>query len=153
MLFRSLAERDGVEVRFIEHMPMDADRVSKWRVDPREVLRNLARDRALEPLPTDPHGGPAERYRIGGAAIGFIHAMSNPFCDRCNRLRITAEGRIRSCLLSGGEVDLVAPLRSDLPAAAADDEIERLLREAAAAKPPIFDLQRDGAIAMRSSGG
>lgn len=149
--FVELAATEGVEVRFIEHMPMSAERVGAWRVDPRDVIRRLGARHGLEPLPTRQDGGPAERFRVGTAVVGFIHAMSNPFCDRCNRLRLTAEGTIRSCLLTGGEVDLLGTLR-----AGSDDVEERivaLFQTAADAKPPIYDLQREGAIAMRSIGG
>jgi cyclic pyranopterin phosphate synthase len=151
--FVDFAEAEDVEVRFIEHMPMDAARVGRWHVDPRRVIRELAATREVEPLPARRDGGPAERFRVGGARIGFIHAMSNPFCDRCNRLRITSEGTIRSCLLSGGEVDLKGAIRRGGPAHEIDDAIEALIREAADAKPPIYDLHQQGEIAMRSIGG
>jgi cyclic pyranopterin phosphate synthase len=151
--FVHFAAEEDVEVRFIEHMPMDAGRVSQWRVDPKEVLRSMAAGGELTPLPTSRDGGPAERFQIGGARIGFIHAISNPFCDRCNRLRITAEGKIRSCLLTGGEVDLAGAVRSGNSPEAIEDELVALFRKAADAKPPIYDLQREGAIPMRSIGG
>jgi cyclic pyranopterin phosphate synthase len=151
--FIDFAAREQVEVRFIEHMPMDGERIGRWRVDPRQVLAGLAATRVVEPLPARQDGGPAERFAVDGVAIGFIHAMSNPFCDRCNRLRITSEGTIRSCLLSGGEVDLKGAIRGGGTVAEIDDRLEALIRTAADAKPPIYDLQREGAIAMRSIGG
>ena len=151
--FVELAQREDLEVRFIEHMPMDESRLGRFRVDPRDVLARLAGSRGLEPLPTQADGGPAERFRVGGARIGFIHAMSNPFCDRCNRLRVTAEGRIRSCLLSGGEVDLLAAMRSGRSPGDVEERLVELVQQAADAKPPIYDLQRDGSIAMRAIGG
>ncbi|MHC4262599.1 MAG: GTP 3',8-cyclase MoaA [Planctomycetota bacterium] len=151
--FIDFSATERVEVRFIEHMPMDDKRVGEWQVEPREVIRRLARERDVEPLPARKDGGPAERFRVGEAVIGFIHAMSNPFCDRCNRLRITSEGTIRSCLLSGGEVDLKAAIRAGGSEQEIDDRIEALIREAGDAKPPIYDLHSSGAIAMRSIGG
>ncbi len=151
--FVDFAARENVEVRFIEHMPMSAERIGLWHVDPRDVLRRLGEERGLEPLPTRQDGGPAERFRIGTAVIGFIHAMSNPFCDRCNRLRLTAEGTIRSCLLTGGEVDLLGVLRSGRETAEVEATVVELFQRAADAKPPIYDLQREGAIPMRSIGG
>ncbi|MEO0650581.1 MAG: GTP 3',8-cyclase MoaA [Planctomycetota bacterium] len=151
--FIDFAAAEQVEVRFIEHMPMDSARVGRWHVDPREVVRGLETRRGVRPLPARKDGGPAERFQVGEAVIGFIHAMSNPFCDRCNRLRITSEGTIRSCLLSGGEVDLKAAIRRGGDPAAIDDEIEALIRQAADAKPPIYDLHATGSIEMRSIGG
>ncbi|QDU85137.1 Cyclic pyranopterin monophosphate synthase [Planctomycetes bacterium Pla163] len=151
--FVDLARREQVEVRFIEHMPMDAERTGKWRLSPRDVLKRVASKRGLVPLPTSADGGPAERFEVDGARIGFIHAMSNPFCDRCNRLRITAEGRIRSCLLTGGEVDLLAALRSGHDDERIDADLVALFEEAADLKPPIYDLQREGGISMRAIGG
>jgi len=151
--FVELAAKEDVEVRFIEHMPMDGERTGKWRLGPREVLERIGARHGMRPLATDPHGGPAERFEVGGGRVGFIHAMSNPFCDRCNRLRVTAEGTIRSCLLTGGEVDLLAAMRSGKPDAEIDAELVALFRQAADAKPPIYDLQREGGIAMRSIGG
>ncbi len=151
--FVAFSAAEDVEVRFIEHMPMDTVRLEQWTMDPRQVLRELAKGAVLEPLATDPNGGPAERFRIGDARIGFVHAMSNPFCDRCNRLRVTAEGKIRSCLLSGGEVDLLGSMRGGGSAAEVEERVVELMRAAADAKPPIYDLQAEGTISMRGIGG
>ncbi|MBI1380464.1 MAG: GTP 3',8-cyclase MoaA [Planctomycetaceae bacterium] len=151
--FVDFAAAEAVEVRFIEHMPMRDERVGQWRVEPRQVLERLGRDRGLEPLATSADGGPAERFRVGGAVVGFIHAISNPFCDRCNRLRLTAEGTIRSCLLTGGEVDLLGALRAGGTDAEVEERVVELFQRAADAKPPIYDLLREGSIPMRSIGG
>ncbi|QDU67281.1 GTP 3',8-cyclase MoaA [Engelhardtia mirabilis] len=151
--FVRFAATERIEVRFIEHMPMDSERVERWKVEPREVLAALAGEAGVQPLPARQDGGPAERFRVGEATIGFIHAMSNPFCDRCNRLRITAEGTIRSCLLTGGEVDLKSAIRAGGSAAEVERRVEQLFRQAADMKPPIYDLQREGGIAMRAIGG
>lgn len=151
--FVRFAGEEDVEVRFIEHMPMDGDRLAQWKVDPKDVLRSMSAGGELVPLPTSRDGGPAERFQIGSARVGFIHAISNPFCDRCNRLRVTAEGKIRSCLLTGGEVDLAAAVRSGKPAEEVEQELLDLFRLAADSKPPIYDLQREGTIPMRSIGG
>jgi cyclic pyranopterin phosphate synthase len=151
--FLELSAREGVEVRFIEHMPMDEARLAAWKVEPRTVLERLARGRTLVPLAANQDGGPAERFAVGEARVGFIHAMSNPFCDRCNRLRITAEGKIRSCLLSGGEVDLLGAIRSGLPTAELEERLVALFQQAADAKPPIYDHLAGGAIKMRAIGG
>lgn len=151
--FVAFSAAEGVEVRFIEHMPMEAERIGQWRVDARAVLERLGERHGLEPLPTQKDGGPAERFRIGSAVIGFIHAISNPFCDRCNRLRITPEGRIRSCLLSGGEVDLLGTLRAGGPPELVEERLVELFQRAADAKPPIYELQKEGNIRMRAVGG
>lgn len=155
--FVDFAARESVEVRFIEQMPMDGavagSAASGRALDPGMLLERLGRTRSLEPLPSSKNGGPAELFRIDGAVIGFIRAMSGPFCDRCNRLRITSDGKIRSCLLTGGEVDLLGALRTAPDLAAAEDLIEDLLRQAADAKPALYDLQREGAIPMRAIGG
>jgi cyclic pyranopterin phosphate synthase len=151
--FLALSEAEGVEVRFIEHMPMDEQRLGDWRIEPRQVLERLARGRELKPLASSQDGGPAERFAVGAAVVGFIHAMSNPFCDRCNRLRITAEGKIRSCLLSGGEVDLLGALRGGGSDAEIEAQLVALFEQAADAKPPIYDHLAGGAIKMRAIGG
>ena len=151
--FVELSAREDVEVRFIEHMPMDSERIGSERIDPRVVLTRLGERFGCEPLPTRANGGPAERFAVGAARIGFIHAMSNPFCDRCNRLRVTAEGKIRSCLLTGGEVDLLAVMRSGERPEVIEEGLVAAMTEAADAKPPIYDLQREGSISMRAIGG
>ena len=151
--FVELSAQEDAEVRFIEHMPMDSERIGSSRIDPREVLNRLGERHGLDPLPTRADGGPAERFAIGKARIGFIHAMSNPFCDRCNRLRVTAEGKIRSCLLTGGEVDLLSVLRSGSSETVIEEGLVEAMSRAADAKPPIYDLQREGSIPMRAIGG
>lgn len=151
--FVELAATEDLEVRFIEHMPMDGERTGRWRLSPREVIDRIGARHGMTPLPTSADGGPAERFQVGGGRIGFIHAMSNPFCDRCNRLRITAEGTIRSCLLTGGEVDLLAAMRSGRSDEEIDAELVERFRSAADLKPPIYDLQKEGTISMRAIGG
>ena len=85
--------------------------------------------------------------------VGFIRAISGPFCDRCNRLRITSDGKIRSCLLTGGDVDLAQAVRTAGDDGERAERIERLLRQAADSKPALYELQREGAIRMREIGG
>jgi len=86
--------------------------------------------------------GPAKVYRIDGSAgeIGFITAMSNHFCHRCNRLRLTAEGHLRSCLFSEEEIDLKGPLR----AGCGDEHLEGLILEAIAKKPRRHEIRPEG---------
>ncbi len=131
--FAEFARKHPYEVRFIEFMPLDADRTwSRDRVLPNEEVRRLI-DAAypLEPLGRERHGT-ARRWRFadGQGEIGFISPVSEPFCGDCNRIRVTAEGKLRTCLFSMTETDLREPLR----AGASDDELEAIVRAAVWAK-------------------
>jgi GTP 3',8-cyclase len=127
--FAELARRKPYEVRFIEWMPLDADR--SWgpdRVLPADELRAIiSAVHPLEPLGRA-RSGTASRWRFadGRGTIGFIAPVSQPFCADCNRIRLTADGRLRTCLFSLHETDLRAPLRDG----ASDDELERIVRDA-----------------------
>ena len=152
--FVRLGQAEDLEIRFIEHMPMDDARLSSWRVDPVEIRQQLMDEFGdLQPIAQDKNGGPAELSLVGGVRVGFIRAITSPFCDRCNRLRVTADGKIRSCLLSGGVMDLVSALRSPLGEEERAQLLMGLLRTSADAKPPVYELQREGAIPMRQLGG
>ncbi|RQW06476.1 GTP 3',8-cyclase MoaA, partial [candidate division KSB1 bacterium] len=131
---------DGWHVRFIEWMPVAIPVESVetgW--SNRVVTAAEIRDRieaalgALEPARTANGAGPAKYYRLPGAAgtVGLITPISEHFCAGCNRLRLTADGQLRPCLLSDAEIDLRMPLRRG----AGVDEIEALLRQGIAAKP------------------
>lgn len=128
--FAELARRTGLEVRFIEFMPLDGDRA--WA--PQQVLTGeeiraaIAAVHPLRALPREPHAT-ARVYEFadgGQGRIGFINPVSEPFCADCNRIRLTADGRLRTCLFSLRETDLRGPLRDG----AGDDELEALIREA-----------------------
>lgn len=154
-MLRFAVER-GFEIRFIEYMPMHLGEgegmFGSPQTVPSAVLREaLSSHFELERLPSDTTDGPAETYRVAGTPVkvGFISAMSSPFCESCNRLRITPEGKIRSCLLTGGEVDLVASIRRG----ASDAELSELFRQANDAKPPVYQLHQLGAVDMRAIGG
>ena len=122
-----LARRKPYVVRFIEFMPLDADEV--WRED--EVLtggeiRAIIEERwPLEEIPAKP-SSTARRFRFadGAGEIGFVNPVSEPFCSSCDRIRMTADGQLRTCLFSRREWDLKTPLR----AGASDEELEQLLR-------------------------
>jgi GTP 3',8-cyclase len=122
-----LARRKPYVVRFIEFMPLDADEV--WRED--RVLtggeiRALIEERwPLVELPAAP-SSTARRFRFadGAGEIGFVNPVSEPFCSACDRIRLTADGQLRTCLFSRREWDLKGPLRAD----ASDDELERHIR-------------------------
>jgi cyclic pyranopterin phosphate synthase len=122
-----LARRKPYVIRFIEFMPLDADEA--WRAD--EVLtggeiRALIEERwPLLEIPAKP-SSTARRFRFadGAGEIGFVNPVSEPFCSSCDRIRLTADGRLRTCLFSRREWDLKAPLRRG----SSDDELEALLR-------------------------
>jgi cyclic pyranopterin phosphate synthase len=127
--FARFARENPYVVRFIEFMPLDAD--GDWNADrvlTGKEVRAIIDDRyPLEPVQRAAHST-ARRWRFadGHGEIGFISPVSEPFCGDCNRIRITAEGMLRTCLFSQHETDLRAPLRSG----ASDDELERLIRDA-----------------------
>jgi cyclic pyranopterin phosphate synthase len=127
--FAEFARQHPYEVRFIEFMPLDADH--SWTRD--KVLPNadiVAMIDAVYPLEAvgrERHGT-ARRYRFadGTGEMGFISPVTQPFCGDCNRIRITAEGELRTCLFSMTETDLREPLRSG----ATDAELEEIIRAA-----------------------
>jgi cyclic pyranopterin phosphate synthase len=112
---RYIMERD-IELRFIELMASGwKDMVNEDRFMPTsEIMERVRGVGELVPDKQRVGGGPATIYRIKGAlgSIGFISAVSKPFCKTCNRLRLTSDGKLRSCLLTGGEVDIKDILRS-----------------------------------------
>jgi cyclic pyranopterin phosphate synthase len=127
--FCFLARTTGFQVRFIEFMPLDADRA--WSPDavlPGEELRRLVeRIHALEEVPREPSAtARVFRFADGKGEIGFVNPVSEPFCSDCNRVRLTAEGKLRTCLFSIDETDLRGPLRDG----ADDAELERIIRDA-----------------------
>jgi cyclic pyranopterin phosphate synthase len=127
--FAEFARTEPYEVRFIEFMPLDADQA--WTEDqvlPNEEVRRLIHAAyPLESLGREPHGT-SQRYRFadGLGSIGFISPVTEPFCSDCNRIRITSEGMLRTCLFSMGETDLRAPMRSG----ASDEELRGIIRDA-----------------------
>jgi cyclic pyranopterin phosphate synthase len=131
--FAGWARETGYEVRFIEYMPLDAQHA--WErekvVAGAQILDAID---AVYPLVADaPDVEPARGYRFADGApgrIGVIASVTEPFCDTCNRLRLTAEGQFRTCLFALDETDLRGPLR----AGASDDDLEALIRSAVAAK-------------------
>ncbi|TMD23875.1 MAG: GTP 3',8-cyclase MoaA [Chloroflexi bacterium] len=121
--FARLARSEGYEVRFIEFMPLDADGI--WSMETvvasREIIEAIDREFALEPV-HDQRPAPATRYRFRDGApggIGVIPSVSDAFCKVCNRIRLTAEGHLRTCLFSIQEHDVKALLRGG----ASDPEI------------------------------
>jgi len=125
----------GIEVRFIEFMPLDAqgiwDRSKVLVAD--EIVEVLSREIApLIEIPDRDPRAPATRYRYadGVGAIGFIASVSRPFCLNCNRIRLTADGHLRHCLFAIEETDIKPLLRSGAP----DEAIAEALRATVHAK-------------------
>jgi GTP 3',8-cyclase len=127
--FAELARSTAYEVRFIEFMPLDGDHA--WTRDQvltgAEIRAAIDAVYPLEPIRRDP-SATARVYRFadGRGKIGFINPVSEPFCADCNRIRLTADGRLRTCLFSLHETDLRGPLRDG----ATDQDLERIIRNA-----------------------
>ena len=128
----------GVEMRFIEFMPLDAD--GGWQrgqvMSRDEIVRRID---AVFPLDAVSRGSaPAERFRYrdgaggrsGGAHVGVIASVTEPFCETCDRVRLTAEGALRNCLFALDEFDLRRPLRSG----GDDDALAEVIRSCVGAK-------------------
>jgi cyclic pyranopterin phosphate synthase len=122
----------GVHVRFIEYMPLDAD--GTWQrhqvVSQAEILRHIDAVFPLEPVGRGSE--PAERFRYldGGGEVGVIPSVTEPFCDRCDRIRLTADGQLRSCLFSIEDHDLRGILRSG----GTDDDLSDAIEACVGAK-------------------
>jgi cyclic pyranopterin phosphate synthase len=127
--FCEFARSTAFQVRFIEFMPLDADRA--WVPDavlPGDELRAaIEAIHPLEELPREPSAtARVFRFADGRGEIGFVNPVSEPFCADCNRLRLTSEGTLRTCLFSIHETDLRGPLRGG----AGDEELESIVRDA-----------------------
>jgi GTP 3',8-cyclase len=122
----------GVTVRFIEWMPLDADQ--HWRSDAvvsqAEIVAAIDAVYPIEPVTRGHQPAERFRYRDGRGEVGVIPSVTRPFCDSCDRIRLTAEGQLRSCLFAVDEVDLRALVRSG----ASDDEIAEAVRGCVADK-------------------
>jgi cyclic pyranopterin phosphate synthase len=127
--FAEFARQNPYEVRFIEFMPLDADHAwTREKVLPNaDIVAMIDAVYPLEPVGRERHGT-ARRYRFadGTGEMGFISPVTQPFCGDCNRIRLTAEGELRTCLFSMTETDLREPLRSG----ASDAELEQIIRDA-----------------------
>ncbi len=132
--FAKIATESDYHVRFIEFMPSaDVDFWSPERyITTDEIKKIIETISPLEPVRIRKNG-PSKYFRLRGAkgVVGFISALTHHFCVDCNRLRLTSDGKLRPCLFSETEIDLMSPLRSG----AGDPEIERLLRLSVQIKP------------------
>jgi len=127
--FAEMARTTDFQVRFIEFMPLDGDRAwDSSQVLTGDEVRALIHERyPLEPVEREPHAT-ARVYRFldGQGEIGFINPVSQPFCADCNRIRLTADGELRTCLFSMHETNLRDPMRDG----ASDSELEQIVRDA-----------------------
>jgi cyclic pyranopterin phosphate synthase len=145
--FGHFARETGVEVRFIEYMPLDAD--NAWErnkvlfaheivemlstgIMPLVPVDHHAADQALDSEDSESSTGPATEFEFadGVGKIGFIASISQPFCASCNRIRITADGKLRNCLFSLEETDIRGLMRGH----GSDAEIAAAIRASVAAK-------------------
>jgi cyclic pyranopterin phosphate synthase len=140
-----LARRKPYVVRFIEFMPLDADEA--WREDDvltgGEIRALIEEHWPLVELPAKA-SSTARRFGFadGAGEIGFVNPVSEPFCSSCDRIRMTADGKLRTCLFSRREWDLKEPLR----AGASDAELEALLRNAIAHKELKHRINEPGFV-------
>lgn len=147
-------QAEKVHVRFIEFMPFDGNNW-QWeqKISYREILQRIVKDfgaDAFEPLPARPHDT-ARNFRMHGApgTFGIISTVTNPFCDTCNRIRLTADGKVKNCLFSNEEVDLLTAYR-------AGEDLEPLIRTAILSKKkeraghPLFTDENVGGLQNRS---
>ena len=128
--FARMTYEDGWHVRFIELMPFKG--VANF-VPSYELRQHIGLLGKLEPCESITANGPATYYRLSGArgTIGFISPLSEPsFCSRCNRMRLTPDGKLRPCLMAEDEIDLRTPLRNN----ASIEELKRLILKAIASK-------------------
>ena len=135
----------GYALRFIEQMPLDPqhgwDRSTMLDVD--EILARLGERWSLTPVPSR-GSAPAEEFLVDGgpATVGVVGSVSRPFCDACDRLRLTADGQVRNCLFAREESDLRTPLREG----ASDDELADRLRAAVAGKKKGHGIGEPGFV-------
>ena len=127
--FAEFAREHDFQVRFIEFMPLDADHA--WSADQvltgEELRQIIHAAHPMEELAREPSAtARVFRFLDGRGEIGFINPVSEPFCSDCNRIRLTADGRLRTCLFSIHETDLRGPMRDG----AGDDELEAIVRDA-----------------------
>ena len=138
-----MGRSDGFEIRFIEFMPLDSDKV--WERDKvlfgHEIVNMIKDNYELVPIDNSLEIGPASEYNFadGKGKIGIITAVSNPFCDHCNRIRMTADGKLRTCLFSTEETNLKELIRSG----ATDKTIIETLKQAVLVKEPGHKINLD----------
>lgn len=145
-----LSRRHPFHIRFIEYMPIGTDpRDSERHFIPiAEIERRLRQMGPLVPIPRQKSDGPAQRYRFEGAPgeVGLIGSMSAHFCAHCNRMRLTADGHLRPCLLSDEQVNVIDALRRG----ATDDEVAAIYARAVAMKKGDHHLDFSGSRCLQT---
>lgn len=154
--FGRLALEQPFKVRFIEFMPVGDQ--NSWKkeqfIRAEDIKRMIAELGILTPFQRKHGEGPARMFDLESpdkrkGAVGFISPLSHQFCDQCNRLRLTSEGKFRSCLLNDKETDLKSLLRGG----ASDQEISGCIRQTILDKPQGHTLQNDSTAKQQSSCG
>jgi len=139
-----LARRRGYVVRFIEAMPLDATR--EWTIQSvlsgEELRRMISARWALEAQARERPSAPATSWRFadGQGTLQFVSSVTEPFCARCDRLRLTADGRLRTCLFATVETDLLGPLRTGC----GEPALRNLIATAVLGKPRGHQIATDG---------
>lgn len=142
-----LAQREGLQVRFIEFMPYQGNGWGKDQFMPAaEILRTVQEGLGLDLEEDSALGleeGPARLFRIPGSAgkVGVISTLSADFCDRCNRVRLTSRGELKACLFGNQAMDLLEPLRNH----ASHDDLVHLIRQVLTDKLDCHPMRRGGA--------
>ena len=137
--FARMTHNDGWHIRFIELMPFKGVAEFTSTNELRQHINSLGKLQSSTSLTGN---GPAISYGLAGAegTIGFISPLTEPtFCSRCNRMRLTPDGKLRPCLLGEDEIDLRSPLRNNVPM----DRLKRLILQAVASKPEHHPLIGD----------
>lgn len=138
--FAELTRNREIYVRFIEVMPVheNLDLQREDYVSADDILARLAQHGELRPVDGPGGNGPARYFAFPGSrgAVGVISPLSHDYCERCNRVRLTADGRLRLCLFGDHHIDLRSPLRGG----ASEDEIGAMLRSAMSIKPERHHL-------------
>jgi cyclic pyranopterin phosphate synthase len=126
------ARDNSYQLRFIEFMPLDADDIwgRNMFIPGKEIIGKIGAIYPLNPVEMngDAKHDPAKLYQFedGKGDVGFISSVTEPFCEQCNRVRLTADGQLRTCLFSITETDLLTPLRAGAP----DETVGDLIIEA-----------------------
>lgn len=131
--FAGLSLSYPFHIRFIEYMPIGTSEMMSRQILAPEIKERISSIGRLYPVENTSSDGPAERFRFENAKgeIGFIKPISEHFCNSCNRLRLTASGYLKTCLLSDSETDLKTPLRDGC----SDSELADIILKAVYKKP------------------
>lgn len=145
--FGRLSLNHPLHIRFIEYMPIGNSRAHfRDQLLTPEIRATISSIGELVPVENGRDDGPARRYRLAGARgeIGFISALSHHFCSRCNRLRLTADGKLRACLLS----DHYEPLKPVLRSGGTDEQVAEIFRKAVRHKAAQHRLCPNGDLVV-----